>query len=137
MKFYTSPELLAELDNFSVEQLLEVKEKVDKLIQSKTSNTSKQENTTQSGRIIYHTVTRHPVPNNFQVSIKGSYIKATEVSDLAQDIDIVVSSGKQANNQSDMQALDSMIALVSEWQQDESGYDEEIYPNIEAALNQD
>ncbi|BDA76490.1 hypothetical protein CAL7716_106560 (plasmid) [Calothrix sp. PCC 7716] len=137
MKFYTSPELMAELDNFSLEQLLEVKEKVDKLIQSKTSNTSEQENTTQSGRIIYHTVTRHPVPNNFQVSIKGSYIKATEVSDLAQDIDIVVSSKKQANNQNDMQALDSMIALVSEWQQDESGYDEEVYPNIEAALNQD
>ncbi len=36
-----------------------------------------------------------------------------------------------------MQALDSMITLVSEWQQDESKYDEEVYPNIEAALNQD
>ncbi len=70
-------------------------------------------------------------------SIKeGSKVRATEASALAQDIDIVVSSRKQANNQNDMQALDSMIALVSEWQQDESGYDEEVYPNIEAALNQ-
>lgn len=137
MKFYTSSELLAELDNFSLEQLLEVKEKVDKLIQSKTLNTAASKITTHLHRTDYYTVVKHPIPNNFQVSIKGSYEKATFVSGLAQDIDIVVSSVKQVNNQNDMQALDSMIAFVSEWQQDESGYDEEVYPNIEAALNQD
>jgi hypothetical protein len=41
------------------------------------------------------------------------------------------------NNQNDMQNLDSMIALVDDWLQDESGYDEEVYPNIEAALIRD
>ncbi|MBW4598560.1 MAG: hypothetical protein KME29_02850 [Calothrix sp. FI2-JRJ7] len=137
MKFYTSSELLAELDNFSLEQLLEVKEKVDKLIQSKTLNTAEGGNTYRDTGAGYYTVTKHPVPNNFQVNIKGSKVGATEVSGSAQDIDIVVSSVKQVNNQNDMQALDSMIALVSEWQEDESGYDEEVYPNIEAALNQD
>jgi hypothetical protein len=136
MKLYTSSELLAELDNFSLEQLLEVKEKVDKLIQSKTLNTAALKIKNYLGGTGYHTVTQYPVPNNFQVAINGSYVKTTYVSDLAQDIDIVVSSVKQTNNQNDMQALDSMIALVSEWQQDESGYDEEVYPNIEAALNQ-
>jgi hypothetical protein len=136
MKLYIT-ELLADLDNFSLEQLLEVKEKVDKLIQSKTLNTAEEGNKTPRGRTAYHTVTTHPVPNHFQVSVKSYYIRETSVSDLAQDIDIIVSSIKQANNQNDMQALDSMIALVAEWQQDESGYDEEVYPNIEAALNQD
>ncbi len=91
MKFYTSSELLAELDNFSLEQLLEVKEKVDKLIQSKTLYTAALTIANYLGRTGYHTVTQYPVPNNFQVSIKGSYEKATSVSDLAQDIDIVVS----------------------------------------------
>jgi hypothetical protein len=38
------------------------------------------------------------------------------------------------NNQNDIQAMESMIALISEWLQDESGYDEEVYRNIEAAL---
>ncbi|GAX45484.1 hypothetical protein NIES4075_65050 [Tolypothrix sp. NIES-4075] len=137
MKFYTLLGLLAELDNFSLEELLEVKQKVDKLIQSKTLNTATFAITTHLARTGYYTVTKHPVPNNFQVIIEGSYKAATFVSGLAQDIDIVVSSVKQVNNQNDMQALDSMIALVSEWQQDESGYDEEVYPNIEAALNQD
>ncbi len=122
MKFYTSSELLAELDNFSLEQLLEVKVYVDKLIQSKTLNTAREENIIPHGRTV--------------VITGKSKVGATEVSGLAQDVDIV-SSVKQVNNQSDMQALDSMIALVSEWQQDESGYDEEVYPSIEAALNQD
>jgi hypothetical protein len=137
MKFYTSSELITELDNLSLEQLLEVKEKVDKLIQSKTFNTAVFKIKNYLGRTGYHTVTQYPVPNNFQLITKGSYSRTTFVSGLAQDIDIVVSSVKQVNNQSDMQALDSMIALVSEWQQDESGYDEEVYPSIEAALNQD
>lgn len=122
MKFYTSSELLAELDNFNLEQLLEVKVYVDKLIQLKTLNTAGEENITPHGRTV--------------VITGGSKVGATKVSGLAQDVDIV-SSVKQVNNQSDMQALDSMIALVSEWQQDESGYDEEVYPSIEAALNQD
>jgi hypothetical protein len=39
--------------------------------------------------------------------------------------------------ENDMQALDSMIGLVENWLQDESGYDAEVYPLIEAALNQD
>ena len=123
MKFDTSSELLAELDNFSLEQLLEVKVYVDNLIQSKTLNTAGEENITPHGRTV--------------VITGGSKVGATEVSDLAQDIDIVVSSVKQASNHNDMQALDSIIALVSEWQQDAEGYDEEVYPNIEAALNQD
>lgn len=125
------------MDNFSLKQLLEIKEKVDKLIQSKTPNIAEGGNIVQDAGTGYYKVTNHLVPNNFQVSIKESKVEVTEVSGLAQDIDIVISSGKQANNQNDMQALDSMIALVSEWQQDESGYDEEVYPNIEAALNQD
>lgn len=93
MKFYTLLGFLAELDNLSLEELLEVKEKVDKLIQSKTSN----------------------------IAVFGN---------------ITISSINQVNNQNDMQALDSMIGLVDEWLQDDSGYDEEVYPLIEAGLIQ-
>ncbi len=79
MKFYTSPELLAELDNFSLEQLLEVKVYVDKLIQSKTLNIAEGGNIVQNVRAGYYTVTKHPVPGYFQVSIKeGSKVRATE-----------------------------------------------------------
>jgi hypothetical protein len=137
MKFYTLLGLMAELDNFSLEELLEVKQKVDKLIQSKTLNTPAFGIRTHLHRTGDYTVIQHPVPNNFQVIIEGSYSKATFVSGFAEDSEIVVSSAKQVNNQNDMQALDSMIAVVSEWLEDESGYDEEVYPNIEAALIED
>jgi hypothetical protein len=33
-------------------------------------------------------------------------------------------------------SLDKIIALVDEWMADESGYDEENYPEIEAALKE-
>lgn len=58
----------------------------------------------------------------------NEYIERNQVPDE------LVHPSVKVNNQNDMQALDSMIALVSEWLQDESGYDEEVYPNIEAAL---
>lgn len=131
MKFYTLLGLLAELDNFRLEELLKVKQKVDKIIESKTLNTVVAINNVQE--MADYTITKHPAPKNFQVIIEGSYSKATFVS-VPQESDIVVSSGEEMNNQNDMQAMESMIALVSEWLQDESGYDEEVYPNIEAAL---
>jgi hypothetical protein len=34
------------------------------------------------------------------------------------------------------ETLEDAIKLVDEWMSDESGYDEETYPQIEAALNQ-
>ncbi|MUG96225.1 hypothetical protein F7734_29350 [Scytonema sp. UIC 10036] len=116
MKFYTLLGILAELENLSLEELLEIKQKVDKLIHSTTSNSTNLGN---------------------QTFVKGSYSTEIFVSGLAQDSDIDVSSGQQMNIQNDMQDLDSMIALVLQWQQDESGYDEEVYPKIEAALNLD
>jgi|GEM_PF-3705845 hypothetical protein len=106
MKFYTFSGVLSELDNFSLEELLEVKEKIDKLIQSKTSNTT----------------------------IEGPFSRAT-FDTLGHNI--VVSSVKQENSNQDMQALDSMIALVSEWLKDDSEDDELVYPKIKAALIQD
>ena len=137
MRFYTLLGLLAELDNLSLEELLEVKEKVDKLIQSKTSNIAVFGKITPPGRTGYYTVTKHPGQKDVKVFFEGSYSGATFVSALVQDSDIVVSSINQVNNQNDMQALDSMIGLVDEWLQDNSGYDEEVYPNIEAGLLHD
>ncbi|MBD2776407.1 hypothetical protein [Iningainema tapete] len=132
MKFYTLLGLLTELDNLSLEELLEVKEKVDKLIQSKTSNVAVFGNITPPHRTGDYTDTKHPDHKNVEVFFfKGHY------SGIAQDSDIVVSSINQVNDQNDMQALDSMIKLVDEWLQDDSGYDEEVYPLIEVGLIQD
>jgi hypothetical protein len=117
MRFYTLLGLLTELDNLSLEELSKVKEKVDALIQSKTWN-----------ELIRSKVHGHM-----------SNPRATSVSGFIENIDIDKSNVpiNQVNNQNDMQALDSMIALVDEWLQDDSGYDESVYPNIEAALTQD
>jgi hypothetical protein len=41
---------------------------------------------------------------------------------------------KQTSNKD--YSLKKFIELVDEWLTDESGYDEETYPQIEAALNQ-
>ncbi len=130
MKFYTLLGLLAELDNLGLEELLEVKEKVDKLIQSKTSNITVFGNITPPLQTDDYTVTKNPGDRNVKVFFKGSYSRATFVPALIQDSDILVSSMNQVNNQNDMQALDSMIGLVDEWLQDDSGFDEEVYPNI-------
>lgn len=94
MRYYTLLGLLTELDNLNSEELLEVKAKVDKLVQLKTSNVTVWEN----------------------------------INPQSQGID---------KNQTDMKALDSMIELVDNWLKDDSGYDEEIYPLIEASLTQD
>ncbi|HLO85834.1 MAG TPA: hypothetical protein VK203_12620 [Nostocaceae cyanobacterium] len=70
-------EILQQIESLSLEQLLELKEKVKALIEKKSSSSGQIEN-----------------------------------------------------------SLEKIIALVDEWMADESGYDEENYPEIEAALKE-
>jgi len=77
MKFYTLLGLLAELDNFSLEELLEVQQKVNKLIQSRTLNQTAFGNTNPPEETGYYTVAKRRVHNNLQVLLKGSYYRAT------------------------------------------------------------
>lgn len=92
MKSYILLSLLTKLNNLSLEELIKVKQNIDKFIQSKTY--------------------------------------------LSQDTNILALSSNQMSSQNDMQALDSMIDLVDNWLQDDSKYDEEVYPLIEVGLIQ-
>jgi hypothetical protein len=126
MRYYTLLGLLTELDNLNSEELLEVKAKVDKLVQLKTSNVTVWENINPQSQASSNITTVVPVPHDLQGFIKEANSKS--ISSSSQGID---------KNQTDMQALDSMIELVDNWLKDDSGYDEEIYPLIEASLTQD
>lgn len=128
MKFYTLLGLLTELDNLNLEELLEVKAKVDRLVQLKASNVAVWENITPQSQTSFDKTTAIPGTRDLQGFIKEPFSKSTRASNSSQGID---------KDQTDMQALDSMIELVDNWLQDDSGYDEEIYPLIEAALTQD
>ncbi len=88
-------EIIQQLDTLSLEQLLEVREKVNALIKGKTPESKLYE----TPRLMFG---RAPI----------QYVYAED------------------------ETLDDAIKLVEEWMSDESGYDEETYPQIEAALNQ-
>ncbi|MBR8840048.1 MAG: hypothetical protein DSM106950_40135 [Stigonema ocellatum SAG 48.90 = DSM 106950] len=146
-----------QLDDLSLDQLLEVRARVDTLINEKSSR--KNESQQQSTQTRYF--------------LKGSYSASTPISSERTDVDYVdyfvtISSssikGKlksfflealessKRNKPEDVQfefvqvselgatengdSLEKVIDLVDEWMADESGYDEETYPQIEAALNQ-
>ncbi|GCL39376.1 MULTISPECIES: hypothetical protein [Sphaerospermopsis] len=63
---------------------------------------------------------------DFLIQIK-SYSHSIEIPITTESL----SELKPENNNS----LEKIIALVDEWIADESGYDQETYPQIEAALN--
>ncbi|MBC5795105.1 hypothetical protein H5968_08080 [Sphaerospermopsis sp. LEGE 00249] len=63
---------------------------------------------------------------DFLIQIK-SYSHSIEIPIATESL----SELKPENNNS----LEKIIALVDEWIADESGYDQETYPQIEAALN--
>lgn len=47
----------------------------------------------------------------------------------------MLSNSRQQETNAEDGSLDFAIKLVDKWMSDESGYDEETYPQIEAALN--
>ena len=101
----TSPtEIIAQqLETLSLEQLLEVREKVNALINQELSSKNQQ---------------------------RGSYFATISLRSCedAKYRPIEVDREKQS--------LEYVINVVDEWMKDESGYDEETYPQIEAALKQ-
>lgn len=107
--------------------MLEVKAKMDKLVQLRTSNVTVLENINPQSQASSNIITVVPVTDDdLQGFIKEANSKS--ISSSSQGID---------KNQNDMQALDSMIGLVDNWLKENSGYDEKIYPLIEASLTQD
>ncbi|MEA5513916.1 hypothetical protein VB654_07685, partial [Nodularia sp. UHCC 0506] len=61
---------------------------------------------------------------------------SSNASSQIRDIDIVDFEGFVEPKTNGDDSLEKVIGLVDEWMADESGYDEETYPQIEVALNQ-
>ncbi|MBD2664148.1 hypothetical protein [Richelia sinica] len=109
--------VMQQLEALSIEELLVVRAKVDALIHNKISSVYQN----QSGIGVIPTAicylgNAQPVSSN----------------NIGMPFERNVSSPKQENNYS----LEKIIELVDEWMADESNYDQETYPHIEAALNQ-
>ncbi|GAX36241.1 hypothetical protein [Nodularia sp. NIES-3585] len=58
------------------------------------------------------------------------------VSSQTRDIDIADFEEFVEPKTNGDDSLEKVIGLVDEWMTDESGYDEQTYPQIEVALNQ-
>ncbi|MBF2006022.1 MAG: hypothetical protein IGS49_11290 [Chlorogloeopsis fritschii C42_A2020_084] len=111
--------IMQQLDALSLAELLKVRAKVNALIKGKSL----------------------PLSNNF---IAGSYQRVTFVSNDEKDIDISVIleniRRSQLNEDKVVQcseletkkddSLKKVIELVDEWMDDQSGYDEEAYPQL-------
>lgn len=111
-----------QLNALSLVELLEIRAEVDALIEKKASPINKDQQA--SPHIEYYSV------------LKGSYRGATSVSsETTIDLLATETSEPRANNKKD-NSLEKVIGLVNEWMADESGYDERVYPEIEAGLNQ-
>lgn len=102
-KSHPQMQIAQQLKTLSLQQLLEVRKRVDALINQELSS---------------------------QNQLKGSYFAIT-----------LIRSSEDANYRPieldrQKQSLENVINVVDQWMKDESGYDEETYPQIEAALKQ-
>ncbi|MGM3305956.1 hypothetical protein ACSQ6I_08240 [Anabaena sp. WFMT] len=110
--------IMQQLDALSVEELLDVRAKVDALIHNKISSVYQNQSSLGfTPTAICYVGKAQPISTN---SI-GMPFKIEPVSSTQQEND---------------NSLEKIIELVDEWMADESNYDQENYPQIEAALNQ-
>lgn len=120
--------IMQQLDALSLAELLEVKARVDALIQGKSSPFS------QGLQHFVQKKYNYLTPTTYNV---GSYRRMTFVSSETRDIDIEYQIAQFLESEAtEDDSLEKVIELVDEWTADESGYDQETYPQIEAALNQ-
>lgn len=124
MSYTTKTSLIAQLNELSLEELLEFKRKINELVEVKLSDISKSDATDLFLAAISSS------------SIKGT-IRYTLLSKEAQaihfyeDIRQLITSEDVREN-----SLGNIIELVDEWMNDESEYDEVVYSDIEAGLDQ-
>jgi hypothetical protein len=104
-----------QLSSLSIEELLEVRTKVDALIQAKS----------------YSLYTKQLGFNPAAIYYVGN-IEPIQTDSIGFFKTELVSSPNKDNDES----LEKLIKLVDEWMADESDYDQQTYPQIEAALNQ-
>lgn len=119
-------EIIQRLDALSLEQLLEARTKIDALIESKYLLKSED----ISEDIIILAACR-------DVSVK-TYKRTTPQAQIFNQSLFNESLGsirQSSSPETEDDSLKDVIELVNGWMADESGYDEETYPQIEAGLN--
>jgi hypothetical protein len=154
----TSPleEIIQQLNSLSLEQLLEVRGKVDELIEDKSSPSSKITGSYSSKTFISPSkgkvdlLITIPALRDKAIdkarelvlrALSGKYpVAITDTTDpLTGEHRFIATSVVDAIEPEELEreneSLENVIKLVDEWMSDESGYDEETYPQISAALN--
>ncbi len=154
----TSPleEIIQQLNSLSLEQLLEVRGKVDELIEDKSSPSSKITGSYSSKTLLSSSKGEVDlligIPGLRDKAIdkarelvlralSGKYpVAITDTTDpLTGEHKFIATSVVDAIEPEELdrenESLENVIKLVDEWMSDESGYDEETYPQISAALN--
>jgi hypothetical protein len=154
----TSPleETIQQLSSLSIEQLLEVRGKVDELIKEKSSPSSKITGSYSSKTFISPSkgevdfLITIPALRDKAIdkarklvlrAFSGKYpVAIKDTTDpLTGEHRFIATSVVDAIEPEELDrenvSLENLIRLVDEWVSDEPGYDEETYPQIEAALN--
>ena len=129
---------IKQLESLSLRELLLIKQKVDELIQKKMFSPYRT------------TINSQQYPSNFQgqftetyyintyIELESEFTSVQPVTSLSttltkkkkhQEYDEVKNESEVKDN-----SLENAINLVDEWMTDESGYDEEVYPEIENAF---
>ncbi|WP_016950716.1 hypothetical protein [Anabaena sp. PCC 7108] len=136
--------IMQQLDALSVEELLEVRAKVDALIQVKSPSLANYLNSnsysTETRGIFTRTLLSTLIPSSsIKGHIKYSLITGSQESNsiektLLQFAHEYLVQGIELKERKD-DSLEKIIDMVDGWMADESDYDQEAYPQIEAALN--
>lgn len=130
-------EILQRLDALSLEQLLEARIKIDSLIQSKYTLMKSKD------LLNIENIRKDNIPVSLYRDVcRDILAKLEKITDSAYTISNYpsVNYNLSSIDQSSLpktedDSLKDVIELVNGWMADESGYDEETYPQIEAGLN--
>lgn len=124
--------IVQQMEALSLAELLELRAKVDALIYGKSSPSLAQLSQMSSQSNLIRGVGGNVLSGG--ISVYGIPGVVNNTSPVEIDNYVYMYYGHEANEEDN--SLEQVIQLVDEWMADESGYDEEAFPQIEAALNQ-
>ena len=130
-------DIIQRLDALSLEQLLEARTKIDSLIQSKYTLIKLKD------LLNIENIRKDNIPVSLYRDVcRDILAKLEKITDSAYTIsnypsvnDSLSSIDQSSSPKTEDDSLKDVIELVNGWMADESGYDEETYPQIEAGLN--
>ncbi|AFZ27179.1 hypothetical protein Cylst_5135 [Cylindrospermum stagnale PCC 7417] len=118
--------IMQQIDALSIEELLAVRAKIDALIYGKSSPSFAQ---------------LAEISHQVNMIYGKSSQSLAQLAEISHQVNMIVGAGYNMmpsghGTKAEDDSLEQVIQLVDEWMADESGYDEETYPQIEAALTQ-